>query len=116
MVLDRGLDRIGLTTIARAQRRFEARELGAGAPMIVQRFRRGRDLVLIEHRYPPGYLQNYSITIFVSGPSRRNSCSIADFVIDTQPAVGEKFWRARCKNTALPWPAMRGWVLWSIST
>ena len=52
------------------------------------------------HRHP--------ITILVSGPSRLSSRSIAPFVIDTHPAVGEKSLRARCKNTALPRPAMRG--------
>ena len=51
------------------------------------------------------------ITILVCGPSRRSSRSIADFVIETQPAVGPKFSRAKCKNTALPRPAMRGEVL-----
>jgi hypothetical protein len=49
--------------------------------------------------------------IFVAGPIRRNSRSIEAFVIETQPAVGEKFGRARCRNTALPRPAMRGAVL-----
>lgn len=37
----------------------------------------------------------YPITIFVSGPSRCNNRSIADCVIETQPAVGPKFSRAR---------------------
>ena len=46
--------------------------------------------------------------IFVCGPIRRNSRSMADFVIETHPAVGEKLVRARCRNTALPRPAMRG--------
>ncbi len=50
----------------------------------------------------------HPITILVSGPSRANRRSIADFVIETQPAVGPKFSRARCRNTALPRPAMRG--------
>ena len=53
--------------------------------------------------------------ILVCGPIRRNSRSIEDFVIDTQPAVGAKLLRARCKNTALPRPATRGAALWSIS-
>ena len=53
----------------------------------------------------------HPITILVSGPSRAGSRSIADFVIETQPAVGPKFARARCKNTALPRPAMRGELL-----
>jgi hypothetical protein len=56
----------------------------------------------------------HPITIFVSGPSRASKRSIADFVIDTQPAVGPKFSRARCRNTALPRPLMRGEQLWSI--
>ena len=33
----------------------------------------------------------------------------------TQPAVGPRFGRATWTNTALPRPAMRGRVLWSIS-
>ena len=33
----------------------------------------------------------------------------------TQPAVGDRLGRARCTNTALPRPATRGRVLWSIS-
>jgi hypothetical protein len=53
----------------------------------------------------------YPITIFVSGPSRCSKRSIAAFVIETHPAVAEKFSRARCKNTALPRPAMRGELL-----
>jgi hypothetical protein len=36
---------------------------------------------------------------------------MADFVIETQPAVAEKFVRARCRNTALPRPAIRGALL-----
>jgi hypothetical protein len=55
--------------------------------------------------------QSHPITILVSGPSRCSNHSIADFVIETHPAVGEKFGRARCKNTALPRPAMRGELL-----
>jgi hypothetical protein len=51
------------------------------------------------------------ISILVSGPSRFSNRSIAFLVIDTHPAVGEKSLRARCKNTALPRPAMRGRVL-----
>jgi hypothetical protein len=39
-----------------------------------------------------------------------------DAVIETHPAVGEKFTRAKCRNTALPRPTTRGLVLWSIST
>jgi hypothetical protein len=46
--------------------------------------------------------------IFVCGPIRRNNRSMADFVIETHPAVGEKLGRARCRNTALPRPAIRG--------
>ena len=57
-------------------------------------------LISLERRQP--------ITILVSGPSRSSSRSIADRVIETQPAVGAKFSRARCRNTALPRPAMRG--------
>jgi pyridoxal phosphate enzyme (YggS family) len=60
-------------------------------------------------------LKNHPITILVSLPSRFSSRSIAPFVIDTHPAVGEKSVRARCRNTALPRPAMRGLVLWSVS-
>jgi len=48
------------------------------------------------------------ITILVCGPSRASNRSIAGLVIDTQPAVGKKPGRARCRNTALPRPAMRG--------
>ena len=60
----------------------------------------------------PGYkIGVYPITIFVSGPSRRNNRNMVARVIETQPAVGEKFGRARCRNTALPRPAIRGWVL-----
>jgi len=44
----------------------------------------------------------------VCGPSRRNNRSIEVMVMETQPAVGEKLVRARCRNTALPRPAMRG--------
>jgi hypothetical protein len=51
------------------------------------------------------------MTILVRGPSRRNTCNIADLVMAIQPAVGPKFSRARCKNTALPRPATRGRVL-----
>jgi hypothetical protein len=36
---------------------------------------------------------------------------MAGFVIDTHPAVGPKFSRAKCRNTALPRPAMRGELL-----
>ena len=54
--------------------------------------------------------------ILVRGLIRRNRRSMDDFVIETHPAVGEKFVRARCKNTALPRPLMRGAALWSIST
>jgi hypothetical protein len=61
-------------------------------------------------------LRAYPMTIFVCGLIRRNKRSIEDFVIETQPAVGEKLFRARCRNTALPRPAMRGVRLWSIST
>ena len=46
--------------------------------------------------------------IFVCGLIRRNSRSMADFVIETHPAVGEKLVRARCRNTALPRPAIAG--------
>jgi hypothetical protein len=53
----------------------------------------------------------HPMMIFVRGPIRRKSCSIADLVIETQPAVGKKFGRARCRNTALPRPATRGEVL-----
>ena len=52
--------------------------------------------------------QAVPITIFVSGPSRFNNRSIDALVIEMHPAVGEKFSRARCRNTALPRPAMRG--------
>ena len=51
------------------------------------------------------------ITILVSGPSRANSCSIADFVIETHPAVGPKLPRARCRNTPLPRPLTGGELL-----
>ncbi len=53
----------------------------------------------------------YPITIRVLGPSRRNRRSIAEGVIDTQPAVGPKLSRAKCRNTALPRPETRGLVL-----
>jgi hypothetical protein len=53
----------------------------------------------------------HPIEILVHGPSRRSKWSIAGFVIETHPAVGAKFSRARWKNTALPRPAMRGEVL-----
>jgi len=53
----------------------------------------------------------YPITILVSGPSRANSRSISDLVMETHPAVGPKFSRARCRKTALPRPAIRGEVL-----
>jgi hypothetical protein len=33
--------------------------------------------------------------IFVRGPICRKRCSMADLVIETHPAVGEKFVRAR---------------------
>jgi hypothetical protein len=36
---------------------------------------------------------------------------MADFVIETHPAVGPKLSRAKCRNTALPRPAMRGELL-----
>ena len=52
-----------------------------------------------------------SIVILVCRPIRRNSRSMDDFVIETQPAVGEKLCRARCRNTALPRPAIRGAAL-----
>jgi len=48
------------------------------------------------------------IMILVCGPIRRNSRSMLDFVIETQPAVAEKLERAKCRNTALPRPATRG--------
>jgi hypothetical protein len=64
-----------------------------------------------ENRYTLFRITRYPITIRVRGPSRRNNCSIADRVIETQPAVGPKFSRARCRNTALPRPAIRGLVL-----
>ena len=44
--------------------------------------------------------------------SRRRSFSPSA----TQPAVGDRLGRATCTNTALPRPATRGRVLWSIST
>lgn len=53
--------------------------------------------------------------ILVRGPMLCNSRNIADRVMATQPAVGPKFGRAKCRNTALPRPAIRGRVLWSIS-
>src|SRR5438876_6832812 len=53
----------------------------------------------------------HPITIRVFGPIRASRRSMAGFVIATQPAVGEKFFRARCRNTALPRPAIRGRVL-----
>ena len=43
--------------------------------------------------------------------SRASSRSIDACVIAMQPAVGAKPGRARCRNTALPRPAMRGRVL-----
>jgi len=49
--------------------------------------------------------------ILVSGPSRANSRSMAGRVIETHPAVGPKLSRAKCKNTALPRPAIRGELL-----
>ena len=64
------------------------------------RIRAPRDRVELVATHP--------ITISVSGPSRCNSRSIDAFVIEMHPAVGEKFSRARCRNTALPRPAMRG--------
>ncbi|MCA6123355.1 hypothetical protein J6500_15825 [Bradyrhizobium sp. WSM 1704] len=70
--------------------------------MIGQHLRGGGDRVVVEHGV------SYPITIFVPGPIRRNRRSIEAFVIEMQPAVGEKFGRARCRNTALPRPAMRG--------
>ena len=76
--------------------------------MIVQGPRRGRDLFLVKHGFD---VPIYPITIRVCGPSRANSRSMADWVIETQPAVGEKSCRARCRNTALPRPAIRGAVL-----
>ncbi len=57
----------------------------------------------------------YSTTILVRGPRRE---SIRRSVLSssaTQPAVGAKPCRAAWINTALPRPAMRGRVLWSIS-
>src|SRR5882757_4342358 len=100
--------------------------------MMVQGLRCGQDPILVEHCCDPAifYLSMISsenrhplfrimlepIMIFVCGPIRRNRRSIDDFVIETQPAVGEKLLRARCRNTALPRPAMRGAALWSIST
>ena len=58
-----------------------------------------------------GRKQSHPITIFVRGPNRCNNRSIAGFVIETHPAVGEKFSRVRCRKTALPRPAMRGELL-----
>jgi hypothetical protein len=57
----------------------------------------------------------YPITILVRGPIRANSLSKLGRVMAMQPAVGPKLSRARCRNTALPRPEMRGVVLWSIS-
>ena len=51
------------------------------------------------------------MTILVCGPIRRNNRSIAGFVIETHPAVGKKFMRAKCRKTALPRPAIRGAAL-----
>ena len=56
------------------------------------------------------------LVIFVLGLSRASRRVRFGRVIATQPAVGPKLSRARCRNTALPRPAMRGRVLWSIST
>src|ERR1039457_6389047 len=53
----------------------------------------------------------HPITILVSGPSRRSNRSMADFVIETHPAVGPKLSRTKCRNTALPRPAMHGELL-----
>ena len=47
----------------------------------------------------------HPITIRVRGPILRNKRNMLDSVIETHPAVGEKFMRARCRNTALPRPA-----------
>src|SRR6266700_583603 len=48
----------------------------------------------------------HPMMILVRVPKRRSNCTIADFVMETQPAVGPKLSRARCKNTALPRPAV----------
>ena len=55
--------------------------------------------------------RHVSMTILVCGPSRCNSRSIAECVMETQPAVGPKFFRARCRKTALPRPGTHGIVL-----
>jgi hypothetical protein len=63
---------------------------------------------IVKNAAPPPEQDHSPITILVRGPSRRSNRSIADGVIDTQPAVGPKFSRAKWKNTALPRPLMRG--------
>ena len=77
--------------------------------MVVQGPRRRRDLILVEHCSCCSRERRSSNHDPASrGPSRRSNRSIADCVIETQPAVGPKFSRARCRNTALPRPAIRG--------
>ena len=53
--------------------------------------------------------------ILVRGPTRASSRRSEFIVSATQPAVGAKPGRATWMNTALPRPATRGRVLWSIS-
>src|SRR5690242_11774513 len=121
-VRDLGLDCVALPSALRTLRWIERRELGARSPMPVQCARRCRDLVLVQHCLLSiiggrdrdkrvAFARSYPITILVRGPSRRNRCSMDDLVMETQPAVGPKLSRARCRNTALPRPAVRGVVL-----
>ena len=61
-------------------------------------------------------IARYRISIAVRGPRSFRSRRIRPLGIATQPAVGPSPGLARGRNTALPRPATRGRVLWSIST
>ena len=114
--LDRGLDRVALRAVARPQRGIEVAELGAGAPMVVQGLRRGRDLIC-----------RASLSACMRVSSESGNAAFSPITIlrlrthppqqpqhgrfrhrDTSRRRSENSSRARCRNTALPRPAMRG--------
>ena len=98
------LDRVAVDAIVRPQSIVEAGEFGAGAPVVVQRLRCGCYRFLVEHGFD-SLSADHDFRLRAHSPQQPQH---ADFVIETQPAVGEKLVRARCRNTALPRPAIRG--------
>src|SRR3954454_18193884 len=110
LALDLGLDRVALDAVPRTQVRRQRRKLATLAPMLAQDARGAGKLTRCAHGVLPG-VSSHSMTILVRGAILCNRRSIAGRVMATQPAVGPKLGRARCRKTALPRPAIRGRVL-----